>query len=349
MRRILSLFLMLLLCFNITAYAESASLDITYSKIDSQYKVSVGIKGNTGFCAGSFEIEYDHNYFGISNVTQGEVIKNAIFVINDKYKENSAKVTFMSITPIAENGEMISFDLSPLNEDAYTAIKIKNLLLADEKENPIECSTSDLEIGKKPEQSEKPPQSSDDPDLSEASTHTSTVGSVKKNNKAEKDLEPTTEQRKSDIICLQIDNCNAVAYGKKKAIDENNALVVPYISHNRTLVPLRFVAETLGADVVWESGWNGCIIKKEDKEIKITFGSAEFEVNGKKVVYDAPIEVIEERTMVPVRFVSEEFDCDVHWDEENRTVIISPLANPWKESRTTEKNTLAEIIKLLKK
>ncbi len=353
MRRIIFVFLMILLCFNITAYAESTALDITYSQTNSQYLVSISIKGNTGFCAGSFEIEYDHNSFSISNVTQGEIIKNAISVVNDKYKENSVKVSFMSLTPIAENGEIINFNLSPLSEDAYTTIKIKNLLLADEKENTIECSISDLEIGKKPEQSEKVEDTTDESDLSDISTNTGSGSSIssakKKNNEAEQTIEQTIEQRKSDIICLQIDNSNAVAYGKKVAIDENNSLVVPYISHDRTLVPLRFVAETLGADVIWESGWDGCIIKKGNKEIKITFGSAEFTVNGKTIVYDAPIEVVEERTMVPVRFVSEEFNCDVYWNKENRAVIISPLTNPWKETRTTEKNALSEILQLIKK
>ncbi len=152
------------------------------------------------------------------------------------------------------------------------------------------------------------------------------------------------ETRKKDVICLQIGKNIAVAYGEKKEIDSENKLVVPYISGERTLVPLRFVAETLGADVIWEDGWDGCVIKKGDKEIKITFGSAEFVVNGKTVVYDAPIEVVEERTMVPIRFVSEEFDCDVYWNDLNKAVVVSPMDNPWVETRAAEITALNEML-----
>ncbi|MBR5157099.1 MAG: copper amine oxidase N-terminal domain-containing protein [Clostridia bacterium] len=152
------------------------------------------------------------------------------------------------------------------------------------------------------------------------------------------------ETRKKDVICLQIGKNLAVAYGEKKEIDSENKLVVPYISGDRTLVPLRFVAETLGADVLWEDGWDGCVIKKGEKEIKITFGSAEFVVNGKTVTYDAPIEVVEERTMVPIRFISEEFDCDVYWNALNKAVVVSPIDNPWVETRQAEITALNEML-----
>ena len=98
----------------------------------------------------------------------------------------------------------------------------------------------------------------------------------------------------------------------------------PIIIDGRTLVPLRFVAETLGAEVLWEEGWDGCKIKKGDKEIEITFGSAKFKVNGEEIIYDAPIELVYDRTMVPIRFISEQFDMDVYWNEKNSAVVISP-------------------------
>ncbi|MBQ4516157.1 MAG: copper amine oxidase N-terminal domain-containing protein [Clostridia bacterium] len=154
----------------------------------------------------------------------------------------------------------------------------------------------------------------------------------------------TDETRKEDVICLQIGKNISVAYGQKKEIDPDNKLVVPYISGDRTLVPLRFVAETLGADVLWEDGWDGCVIKKGEKEIRITFGSAEFVVNGKTVTYDAPIEVVEERTMVPIRFISEEFDCDVYWNALNKAVVVSPIDNPWVETRQAEITALNEML-----
>ena len=110
------------------------------------------------------------------------------------------------------------------------------------------------------------------------------------------------------------------------------------------MVPLRFIAENLGAEVIWTEGENGCTIKKDDKEIKITFNSAEFVVNGEKITYDAPIQVVEDRTMVPVRFISEQFGCDVYWNDLNKAVVIAPLDNPWIETRTAEIIALNEML-----
>ena len=154
----------------------------------------------------------------------------------------------------------------------------------------------------------------------------------------------TDEDRKKDVILLQIGKNLSVAYGKKKKIDPENDLVVPYIMNDRTLVPLRFIAETLGAEVLWEEGWDGCIIKKDGTEIKITFGSADFTVNGEKFTYEAPIEVVYDRTMVPVRFVSENLGCDVYWHEKNEAVVISPVDNPWIEDREAEQIALGEML-----
>lgn len=154
----------------------------------------------------------------------------------------------------------------------------------------------------------------------------------------------TSEERKSDVLCMKIGKSTSIAYGKKRQIDENNRQVVPYISEDRTMVPLRYVAETLGADILWEEGWDGCIVKKGDKEIKFTFGSSEFFVNGEKITYDAPIEMFHDRTMVPLRFFSEQFGCDVYWESINSLVVISPIDNPWVAERKSEIRAINEML-----
>ena len=154
----------------------------------------------------------------------------------------------------------------------------------------------------------------------------------------------TDEERKQDVICLQVGKSLSIAYGKKALIDPENDKVVPYITEDRTMVPLRFIAENLGAEVIWTEGENGCTIKKDDKEIKITFDSAEFVVNGEKITYDAPIQVVQDRTMVPVRFISEQFGCDVYWNDLNKAVVIAPLDNPWIATRSAEIMALNEML-----
>ncbi len=157
-------------------------------------------------------------------------------------------------------------------------------------------------------------------------------------------VEINKDNRKDDIICLVVDKPTTITFGKKQQIDEQNSNVVPYIKNDRTMVPLRFITESLGAEIVWDEERGGCTVKKGKKEIIITFGSAEFTVNGETVTYDAPIEVMEDRTMVPVRFISEQFDCDVYWNATNRAVVVSPMDNPWIETRKAENQALGEML-----
>lgn len=166
---------------------------------------------------------------------------------------------------------------------------------------------------------------------------------VKDEEKEDTEKELTSLERKKDVICLKIGKSMTITYDKKTLIDEN-PLVVPYIVNDRTLVPLRFISEKLGAEVLWEDGWDGCVIKKGETEIKITFGSAEFLVNGEKFTYEAPIEVVNDRTMVPVRFVSEVLGQDVYWHEGAELVIISPIDKPWVETRQAEKTAIDEML-----
>lgn len=154
----------------------------------------------------------------------------------------------------------------------------------------------------------------------------------------------TSAERKQDVIVLKLNAATAYTFGKTEAIDPDNSKVVPYLKNDRTLVPLRFVSETLGAEVKWETGWNYCYVVKGDKEIKITFNSADIEVNGQVVTYDAPVEVVQDRTMVPIRFISEELGYDVKWNQANQLVIITPADNPWVEDRQVEKDVLEGVL-----
>lgn len=159
-----------------------------------------------------------------------------------------------------------------------------------------------------------------------------------------KSQEELVVERKQDVIALKINSNTAYTFGKTEAIDPDNSKVVPYLKNDRTLVPLRFVSETLGADVQWENGWNYCYVVKGDKKIKITFNSADIEVNSQVVTYDAPVEVVEDRTMVPIRFISEELGYDVKWNQANQLVIITPADNPWIEDGQAEADVLEGIL-----
>lgn len=90
-----------------------------------------------------------------------------------------------------------------------------------------------------------------------------------------------------------------------------------------TFVPIRGVAEALKAKVSWDQDNMEAIIKKDGNKIVIPIDSDCAYVNGGEYYLESPSRLINDRTMVPLRFVAENLDCDVDWDGETRTVFIT--------------------------
>ncbi len=98
----------------------------------------------------------------------------------------------------------------------------------------------------------------------------------------------------------------------------------PFIDQrDRVLVPIRFVSEALGALVDWENKSRTAVIKQDDDEIRYTVYQPMAYLNGEMMVMDTYGILKDQRTMVPIRFISELLGCDVAWDENNSTVIIT--------------------------
>ena len=98
--------------------------------------------------------------------------------------------------------------------------------------------------------------------------------------------------------------------------------VQPYITDGRTYVSLRFLAETLGADVDWDAEEKKTTVSCEDNDIEMFIGHNTLLVNGVEQPMDTGIEVVNGRVMVPIRFIAENLDCSVEWDDLTFTVII---------------------------
>jgi len=104
--------------------------------------------------------------------------------------------------------------------------------------------------------------------------------------------------------------------------------VDPYLENNRSFLPIRTIAEALGAKVSWDAKNKIAIIQKDNTTINLPIGSNSAIVNGKEYILDAPIQLYLSRTMVPVRFISEILDINVSWDQDSYSVLInSSLAN----------------------
>lgn len=99
--------------------------------------------------------------------------------------------------------------------------------------------------------------------------------------------------------------------------------VAPIIENQRTLFPMRGLLEALGASVNWDPATRTVIATLNATAIKAQIGSTEAEVNGKPVTLDVPPRIVEDRTLIPLRFFVENFGMSVGWEDETRTVLIA--------------------------
>jgi hypothetical protein len=96
----------------------------------------------------------------------------------------------------------------------------------------------------------------------------------------------------------------------------------PMTIGSRVYVPLRGVFEEMGAYVQWMPAARMVEASQGDKNVKLTIGSTLASVNGASVPMDAPARLINGRTMVPLRFISESLGAQVNWYAPSRTVEI---------------------------
>lgn len=96
----------------------------------------------------------------------------------------------------------------------------------------------------------------------------------------------------------------------------------PVIEEGRTLVPLRDIFERLDVKLTWNGETQEIKGVKEEKEICLTIGDKNASINGELTELDVPAKIINGRTLVPLRFVSESLDLKVEWDSEKQRVDL---------------------------
>lgn len=120
---------------------------------------------------------------------------------------------------------------------------------------------------------------------------------------------PATAQA-ANTVFVEID-------GQKQVFDQP-----PVIVNNRTLVPLRGIFESLHADVQWDQANMTVTATKGNTSISLQIGSKQASKNGQLLELDVEAQLVNNRTMVPARFVSEALGAIVKWDGEKHTVRI---------------------------
>lgn len=108
--------------------------------------------------------------------------------------------------------------------------------------------------------------------------------------------------------------------------DSEGNTVNAQVVNSRTMVPMRKIFELLGLEVEWD-GENKIVTGKSENItiiLQIDNNVATKEVAGQKkeIILDVPPMLIEDRTMVPLRFIAESLDKQVGWDNKERTAVI---------------------------
>ncbi|MFD2371366.1 stalk domain-containing protein [Brevibacillus sp. GCM10020057] len=131
------------------------------------------------------------------------------------------------------------------------------------------------------------------------------------------------------VISLVID-------GKGIAAD-----VSPLRQNGRMLVPIRVIAESTGANVNYDASARQVTVTENGKRVVLLVDSRTAFVDGARVTMDAPAQLVQQRTVVPIRFVSESLGYQVQWDElagvamiqtkpaENIAAVIPYTSNPY--------------------
>lgn len=104
--------------------------------------------------------------------------------------------------------------------------------------------------------------------------------------------------------------------------------VAPIQYRGRTLVPMRDIFEALGAKVQWDAYTQGITATRATTTVKMQMGRSSASLNGQNVMLDQPPLMVNGRTMVPLRFVSEAMGASVNYDNRLQLVSISTNGAP---------------------
>lgn len=128
------------------------------------------------------------------------------------------------------------------------------------------------------------------------------------------------------VVAMSIGSKETLAPDFSGDSRKGNMDVAPQVINGRTMVPVRFVAQGLGYEVSWAPETRTVVIKNASATLSLPVGGSEAVLEtsqGKSTLaLDVPAQVIDGRTMVPIRFVAQAFNARVFWNGKLRQVIV---------------------------
>lgn len=115
----------------------------------------------------------------------------------------------------------------------------------------------------------------------------------------------------------------------------------PYVVDGVTLVPVRVITEAFGAEVEWNGATQEIDILYSDVKIQLSIGKKEAYVNNSRIELLAAPALVEDTTMLPLRFITENFGADVSYDNTDGAILV--------EKEITESDSIMDYAMILKR
>ncbi|MEW6623624.1 MAG: stalk domain-containing protein [Bacillota bacterium] len=138
-----------------------------------------------------------------------------------------------------------------------------------------------------------------------------------KNLKLKFDSSPVTSQAPRRTLVLTVGQKELAIDGHVREMD-----VAPVIVNGRTLVPVRFISEALNSQVLWNGEARNATVIQGKRWIDLWPGDDIMVVDGQRVDLDVAPQLMNGRTMLPLRAVAQALDLTVHWDPATHQITL---------------------------
>lgn len=138
------------------------------------------------------------------------------------------------------------------------------------------------------------------------------------NSKSREDISMVTMDNKPAVDIDSIPGIKIMINGRILPTD-----VAPVMENGRLLIPVRAVGEALGANVDWNADLQQIILIGKGNTVQLKIGNKFASINGVSAELDVPAKILQGRTLVPLRFVSQALGANVNWDGNKQLVEIS--------------------------
>ena len=147
------------------------------------------------------------------------------------------------------------------------------------------------------------------------------------------------------VITLRIGDPEMTVNGTAHEIDPGRG-TTPVIVSDRTLLPIRAVMESVGGTMEWEEESRTATVTYRSDTIRLVIDSTQAYLNDTPNTLDVAPAIINDRTMMPIRFIAESLDFAVEWSADTQTVTIrvpaadlSETADPGSTPEATPSGT----------